>query len=111
MALTGSVAATIPAIHRLRDDALANTSYLLEVDDGHAVTIDPPRDVDRHLELAAHLGVQIVATLDTHVHADYLSGATELAARGRRRRPERGGSPISAPPDRRRRATRHRRGG
>lgn len=82
MALTGSVAATIPAIHRLRDDALANTSYLLEVDDGHAVTIDPPRDVDRHLELAAHLGVQIVATLDTHVHADYLSGATELAARG-----------------------------
>jgi hypothetical protein len=34
------------AIHPLRDDALANTSYLMEVDDGLAVTIDPPRDVD-----------------------------------------------------------------
>jgi hydroxyacylglutathione hydrolase len=70
------------AIHRLRDDALANTSYLMEVDDGLAVTIDPPRDVDRHLALAQRLGVEIVATLDTHVHADYVSGATELAARG-----------------------------
>jgi hydroxyacylglutathione hydrolase len=69
-------------IHVLRDVALANTSYLVEVDDGHAVTIDPPRDVDRHLELAATLGVAIVASLDTHVHADYVSGATELSARG-----------------------------
>jgi hydroxyacylglutathione hydrolase len=70
------------AIHPLRDDALANTSYLVEVDDGLAVTIDPPRDVDRHLALAQRLGVEIVATLDTHVHADYVSGATELVARG-----------------------------
>jgi len=70
------------AIHLLRDDALANTSYLMEVDDDLAVTIDPPRDVDRHLALAQRLGREIVATLDTHVHADYVSGATELAARG-----------------------------
>ena len=70
------------AIHPLRDDALANTSYLVEVDGGHAVTIDPPRDVDHHLALADRLSVEIVATLDTHVHADYLSGATELASRG-----------------------------
>ncbi|MGH9031710.1 MAG: MBL fold metallo-hydrolase [Acidimicrobiia bacterium] len=70
------------AIHPLRDDALANTSYLVEVGDGHAVTIDPPRDVDRHLALAERLGVQIVATLDTHVHADFVSGATELASHG-----------------------------
>jgi hydroxyacylglutathione hydrolase len=70
------------AIHPLRDDALANTSYLVEVDDGHAVAIDPPRDVDRHLALGDRLGVRIVTTLDTHVHADYVSGATELASRG-----------------------------
>src|SRR5829696_5515935 len=54
MALTRTV------IHTLRDDALANTSYLVEVDEGHAVTIDPPRDVDRHLELAAKLGAEVV---------------------------------------------------
>jgi hydroxyacylglutathione hydrolase len=71
-----------PRVHLLRDDALANTSYLVEVGDGRAVVVDPPRDVDLHLGLAAELGVDIVATLDTHVHADYVSGATELAALG-----------------------------
>jgi len=71
-----------PRVHRLHDESLANTSYLVEVDGGHAVTIDPPRDVDRHLALADRREVEIVATLDTHVHADYLSGARELAARG-----------------------------
>lgn len=71
-----------PTVHALRDDALANTSYLVEVGDGRAVAIDPPRDVDRHVALAKQLGVEIVATLDTHVHADYVSGATELAATG-----------------------------
>jgi hydroxyacylglutathione hydrolase len=70
------------AIHPLLDDALANTSYLVEVDRGSAVAIDPPRDVDRHLELAEKLGLEIVATLDTHLHADYVSGATELASHG-----------------------------
>src|SRR5829696_4571605 len=44
--------------------------------------IHPPRDVARHLELAAKLGAEVVATLDTHVHADYVSGATELALLG-----------------------------
>jgi rhodanese-related sulfurtransferase/glyoxylase-like metal-dependent hydrolase (beta-lactamase superfamily II) len=66
----------------LHDDALANTSYLVEVGDRLAVAIDPPRDVDRHLQLAGQLEREIVATFDTHVHADYVSGATELVARG-----------------------------
>jgi hydroxyacylglutathione hydrolase len=74
--------AVIPRVHALPDDALANMSYLVEVDDGHAVVVDPPRDIDRHRGLAAELGADIVATLDTHVHADYVSGATELAALG-----------------------------
>ena len=69
-------------VHRLGDQALGNTSYLVEVGDGQAVVIDPPRDVDAHLALARSLGLQIAETLDTHLHADYLSGASELAARG-----------------------------
>ena len=69
-------------VHALRDDALANTSHLVEVGAGQAIAIDPPRDVDAHLALADQLDVEVVATLDTHVHADYVSGATELAARG-----------------------------
>lgn len=69
-------------VHPLRDDALANTSYLVDVGDAQAITIDPPRDVDAHVDLAARLGIELVATFDTHVHADYVSGATELAALG-----------------------------
>jgi hydroxyacylglutathione hydrolase len=66
-------------VHALRDDALANTSYLV-ASQRVAVAVDPPRDVDRHLALADRLGVRIVAALDTHLHADYVSGGPELAA-------------------------------
>jgi len=69
-------------IYPLHDDALANTSYLVDVGDARAVAIDPPRDVDLHVELAHRLGLAVVATFDTHVHADYVSGATELIACG-----------------------------
>jgi rhodanese-related sulfurtransferase/glyoxylase-like metal-dependent hydrolase (beta-lactamase superfamily II) len=69
-------------VHSLADKALANTSYLIDAGDGRAVAIDPPRDVDAHLALASQLGLEIVATLDTHVHADYVSGAIELTATG-----------------------------
>jgi rhodanese-related sulfurtransferase/glyoxylase-like metal-dependent hydrolase (beta-lactamase superfamily II) len=69
-------------IYPLHDDALANTSYLVDVGEARAVAIDPPRDVDLHVELAHRLGLDVVATFDTHVHADYVSGATELIARG-----------------------------
>lgn len=68
-----------PTVHPLRDDALSNTSYLV-ASKGVAVVVDPPRDVDRHLELADRVGVSLAAALDTHVHADYVSGAPELAA-------------------------------
>jgi hydroxyacylglutathione hydrolase len=72
----------MPTVHVLHDDALANTSYVVEIGDGQAVVIDPPRDVDAHLRLAEQIDAVIVATVDTHLHADYVSGATELAARG-----------------------------
>lgn len=71
-----------PTVFPLHDDELANTSYLVDVGDARAVVIDPPRDIDTHVELAARLGVEVIATFDTHVHADYVSGATELVALG-----------------------------
>jgi glyoxylase-like metal-dependent hydrolase (beta-lactamase superfamily II)/rhodanese-related sulfurtransferase len=86
-----------PTVQRLRDDALANTSYLVEVGDGQAVSIDPPRDVDAHLALAGQLDLTIVATLDTHLHADYLSGAAELAAHGAEAIVPRGSGEFWAP--------------
>ncbi len=48
---------------------------------GEAILFDPLRDVDRYLNLAASEKLKIVAVAETHIHADFLSGAREMAAR------------------------------
>ena len=65
-------------VHAIADEALANTSYLLDVGGGHAAAIDPRRDIQDHLRLADRLGLRIVASLETHLHADFVSGSREL---------------------------------
>lgn len=52
--------------------------YLL-VAGGEALAIDPPRDWVPWTEAAAAAGARIVAVADTHVHADYISGAPDMA--------------------------------
>ncbi len=52
--------------------------YLL-VSDKEAVVIDPPRDPQPFLDRVARIGANVVAVADTHAHADYISGGTELA--------------------------------
>ena len=55
----------------------------LVYDDGEAAVIDPLRAfTDRYLADAAELGVELSYAIDTHVHADHLSGVRELAAEG-----------------------------
>jgi glyoxylase-like metal-dependent hydrolase (beta-lactamase superfamily II)/rhodanese-related sulfurtransferase len=49
----------------------------------HAVVIDPSRDLSQYLDLATDHGWTITHVLDTHLHADHLSGARELAAAAR----------------------------
>lgn len=48
---------------------------------GEAMVVDPSRHVERYERLAAGLCARIVRVLDTHVHADHLSGGPELARR------------------------------
>lgn len=55
-------------------------SYVL-VSDGDAVIVDPGRHVERYDALLAELGATPAAVVDTHVHADYVSGARAAAAR------------------------------
>jgi glyoxylase-like metal-dependent hydrolase (beta-lactamase superfamily II) len=48
---------------------------------GEAFVVDPSLDVEVYLEVAAEHGWQITRVFDTHLHADHVSGARELAAR------------------------------
>lgn len=67
---------------RIYDEGLAQASYLVGCqEEGTAVVVDPRRDVEVYLELAAQNGLKIVAVTETHIHADFLSGARELATR------------------------------
>ena len=57
---------------------LGDRSYLVSEGDA-AVVIDPQRDIDRVLKLAAELGVRITHVLETHIHNDYVTGGLELS--------------------------------
>lgn len=63
------------------DDGLGNSSYLVDLDDGRALAVDPSRDLRAIDAAAAQHRLRVVAAVDTHLHADFLSGATRLAAR------------------------------
>jgi hydroxyacylglutathione hydrolase len=60
---------------------LGNSSYLVvDRESGEAAVIDPLRDVDRYLDAASAHGWKLSATVDTHVHNDFLSGGPNLRA-------------------------------
>jgi len=59
---------------------LAHASYMIG-SEGIAAVIDPQRDVDIYLEAAAERGWKIEHIIETHLHADFVSGHRELAER------------------------------
>src|SRR5271166_2645508 len=59
---------------------LAHASYML-ASEGEAVVVDPQRDVELYLNAAAEHGITIQHIFETHLHADFVSGHKELAAR------------------------------
>lgn len=69
-------------LERIYDEDLAQASYLIGCQaKGVALVVDPRRDIDVYLDLAAKNGMTIVGVTETHIHADYLSGTRELAKR------------------------------
>src|SRR5579864_6423044 len=64
------------------DEGLGNQSYVLALGDGRALVLDPSRDPLPYLRIAEGLGLQIAFAVETHLHADFISGSRELAARG-----------------------------
>jgi len=71
--------------HQFYLGCLAHASYLIG-SEGQAAIVDPQRDVDQYVEEAAARGLVITAIIETHLHADFVSGHSELA--------ERTGAPI-----------------
>ena len=61
-------------------ECLSHASYLVgDETSGKAVVVDPQRDVAQYLDRAGELGLLITHVLETHFHADFLSGHLELA--------------------------------
>lgn len=68
---------------RFYDEGLAQASFLVGCDrTRQAVVIDPRRDVAIYAAAAQQAGATLVAAIETHVHADFVSGARELAESG-----------------------------
>ena len=61
-------------------DCLSHASYLIgDETTGRAVVVDPQRDVSEYIADAKELGMTIELVIETHFHADFISGHLELA--------------------------------
>ncbi len=63
----------------LVDEGLGNSCYLLDLGDGRALVVDPPRDLRAARAAASTRNLRMIFVADTHLHADFLSGAVQLA--------------------------------
>ncbi|MFF3227178.1 rhodanese-like domain-containing protein [Nocardia suismassiliense] len=61
------------------DEGLGNSTYLLDLGDGRALVLDPERDVRAVRAEARARGLRIAYAVETHLHADFISGVRELA--------------------------------
>ena len=67
-------------LRQITDPTLAQYAYLIGCQrTKQALVVDPERDVDRYLAIAAEEGLTITHVAETHIHADFLSGAQALA--------------------------------
>jgi hydroxyacylglutathione hydrolase len=68
-------------LERIYDEGLAQAAYLIGCEQTRtAMVVDPGRTVDRFIDVAKHHRMRIEYVSETHIHADFVSGARELAA-------------------------------
>lgn len=68
-------------LEQIKSPGLAQLSYIVGDDSaGVAAVIDPRRDVEIYLNRARELGLRLTHAIETHIHADFVSGARELQA-------------------------------
>jgi glyoxylase-like metal-dependent hydrolase (beta-lactamase superfamily II)/rhodanese-related sulfurtransferase len=66
------------------DEGLGNSSYLVDLGDGRGLMVDPERDPSPYLARAESLSLSVAFCVETHLHADFVSGSRELATGGAR---------------------------
>ena len=71
-----------PSVVAITDGGLGNTSWMVDVGGGEALVVDPERDPAPYLRVAERRGTDITLAAETHLHADFVTGSRELAARG-----------------------------
>src|SRR5215212_6504981 len=64
------------------DDGLGNSSYLVDLGDRRGLVVDPARHPGGYLAEADRLGLDLAFAVETHLHADFVSGVRELGALG-----------------------------
>jgi hydroxyacylglutathione hydrolase len=68
-------------LRQIFDPVLAQYAYIIGCQrTGEALVIDPERDIAQYREIAKQNGLKITAVTETHIHADFLSGAREFGA-------------------------------
>lgn len=75
-----SVMKVIPIV----DEGLGNSAYLVDLGDGQGMVIDPERNPTPYLDTAERMGLRLRWVVETHLHADFVSGGREVAAQGAR---------------------------
>ncbi len=68
-------------VHDFVDEGLGHSSYVIDLGNGTAAVIDPPRFPIAHEQLTERHDLRMAWTVDTHSHADYVTGSPGLAAR------------------------------
>ena len=64
------------------DEGLGNSSYVVDLGEGRGLVIDPVRDVESYARFAGEHHLELAYSLETHLHADFVSGSRELAKIG-----------------------------
>ena len=68
-----------PELVPVVDDGLGNTTWLVDLGDGRALVVDASRDLRAVHAAANKRGLTIAYAADSHLHADFLTGAVQLA--------------------------------
>ena len=69
-----------PTVVPLVDDGLGNSAYLVDLGEGRGLVVDVSRDLRTVRAAATKCGLSVAFAADTHLHADFLSGSSQLAA-------------------------------